>query len=812
MLFGSTFTLLAAITQVTANPAANTAANLPAANDWVTTGPDCALFAAGDLDGNGFADVVTINGNAHLCASHSVSGWKASSWEVLAEGVAQEAKFLEIVRGESGVVIEIGYEDRTARFGPTESGKWAAIADGPAREAITVSDALAISPPPFEPEAKPLLVFRGDFSNDGVLDTAALFDCQKPHSHRVVRIAIAPNPAHADQDADGLDDAKEQELGSDPFDRDTDDDGFLDGFEVNGLPRGVTGGPNLALSPLRQDVACIIAPYEGVDVAAEEKELERAAALYRAMPTRNPDGSTGISLHFRIDPVVLKDRQFGGSWFECGNAHVKPEERGLLHWMQVTPGGGGQAQQTGDMGGCGFGFAVFAHEFGHQLSLPHSGDSIPAWCPLYPSLMSYAFSYSLGGDGNAIRFSDGRFRAVALEESKLEERLPFAYPEVKYLEASPFRFTLADDGNGGTRIDWNQNGRFDDSPVSADINYGGSTHGGVRRNLGLSGSGLALAVVADRTYLVHALQNQGLTVIREYSGDEKWTDARDIQNGNTLSDPIAVGGVTEGFVFLKKRTGWRFARFDATSIDAPTDVPDALDGELSALRVGERVLLMHQASDGVLRTAWLSFGNGKATLTSWQDLELRSLVPPGLALEPQRGRIACVTSWTNSNGGRFNMRVSWLTMKGDALVLDETTWTHGEGATNHCTTRPVVTFKDKEQLCVFHTGWPGDDGLMTMWRTLRVGNLALNQGWLTNLMYDVWTLTRVPVAFVDGPRGAIFAFRWDAGDVHGMHVNDILVGHNGFGIDPEPMRDFDDGAQISLWGIRHSILTMSRLP
>ena len=32
--------------------------------------------------------------------------------------------------------------------------------------------------------------------------------------------------------------------------------------------------------------------------------------------------------------------------------------------------------------------------------------------------------------------------------------------------------------------------------------------------------------------------------------------------------------------------------------------------------------------------------------------------------------------------------------------------------------------------------------------------------------------------------------------------------HSGFGIDEKPMRDFDDGAKIGLWGIRHSILWM----
>ena len=51
---------------------------------------------------------------------------------------------------------------------------------------------------------------------------------------------------------------------------------------------------------------------------------------------------------------------------------------------------------------------------------------------------------------------------------------------------------------------------------------------------------------------------------------------------------------------------------------------------------------------------------------------------------------------------------------------------------------------------------------------------------------------------------AIFAYRWDAGG----KVNILQTAHNGFGIDAEPMRDFNDAEKISRWGIRHSIISM----
>jgi hypothetical protein len=41
-------------------------------------------------------------------------------------------------------------------------------------------------------------------------------------------------------------------------------------------------------------------------------------------------------------------------------------------------------------------------------------------------------------------------------------------------------------------------------------------------------------------------------------------------------------------------------------------------------------------------------------------------------------------------------------------------------------------------------------------------------------------------------------------------MNMVQTAFNGFGIDTEPMRDFDDGALISKWGIRHSILWMRK--
>ncbi len=619
-----------------------------------------------------------------------------------------------------------------------------------------------------------------------------------------------------------MSDADEARLGANPRDRDSDDDGLLDGWEVHGLPRGVdTGGAKL--SPLRQDVIVTVSPYEQVDRAALPPEMARVAALYQALRTTNPDGSTGLTVHFRYGPSVPADQQHGGSWQEVGNEQLPLRERGLLHWMQVTPGGGGQAAQTGDMGGCGMGFAVFAHEFGHQLGLSHTGDSNPAWCPLYPSLMSYAFSYALDGDANAIRFSDGRFRNTVLLESKLEERLPYPFDEVKYLAAHPFRFKLEADGPNGTRIDWNQNGRFDDEPVSADINYGGSTDCGIRRPLGLIGAGPALAYVGETCWLATLAHEQGGLGLQRYLGQEQWSDRIAIPESGTTTEPLMVGTATHGFVFFRRSLGWYVVRFappapttqpatqtanpPATpTIDAPVHLTDLPRADLSAGVVNGRVLLIARRDDDSLETYWLDFTD-KLVVKRGQALETRSAVPVGFAQHSGDQRVALVsTAAVNSAGAAQCMRVTWCRVAGERLVELETVWTRGEGSGNGCTSRPMVVFDAAGQLNIFHTGGQHGDGSMLVYRTRQIGNRALDEGWLTCLLYDIWTRTRVPIAFASGPQGALYGFRWDA---DGWTPNNtLLLGYNGFGLNDEPMRDFDDGEKIARYGLVHSILWM----
>ncbi|MCK6445954.1 MAG: hypothetical protein L6Q99_06125 [Planctomycetes bacterium] len=747
-----------------------------AGQTWATAGSEHSLFACHDVNKDGFDDVVVMTPQRTLLVAETVRGWKASPWKAL---------------------------DPSAWPGGLDGFERAARQPfAPAR----VSDA-----PPYEPTLAPLASFPGDLDGDGHVDTISLFRCSRPHDFLDLRVGFAPNANADDTDGDGVPNSQELALGSNPEDRDTDDDGLLDGWEVFGLPRGISIGPGNSLDPKHQDVICAVAPYEGVDLAALPAELERVKQLYAALATTNPDGTRGVRVHPRIDPVIPNAKNFGGDWGQCGNAYFAPKERGMLHWMQVTPWGGGQSSETSDMGGAGWGFAVFAHEFGHQLSLGHTGDSAPVWCPLYPSLMNYAFSYALNGDGNAIRFSDGRFRATVLEEQRLVEKLPYPHAELAYLATWPFRFTLKENGPNETLIDWNQNGRFDEQPVSADVNYGSSTNCGIRRDAGLTAAAPALGYAAGTCYLAQVVPEQGAITLKTYLGSEEWSEPRVVPDSATNGDPLLVGNAEQGFLFFRRAPHWLVARFDASSIDAPVAVNGLVGAsELGAGLVGGRILLVARSDDDSLRAFWFAHDGKAANASLAQELELRSQVAPGIAEEPGTGRIVMASAMTNSAGAPMCMRVTWFKLAGDKLVDVETKWVRGEAAGTQCSTRPSVIFDADGQLNVFHTVIAAGNGLMTGWRTRRIGNQAFDEGWLTSMLYDIWTSSRRAVSATTGPQGAIYAFRWDADGW--TKNNTILVGHNAFGIDPEPMRDFDDGEKIAKYGLVHSILWLQPEP
>ncbi|MBI5363640.1 MAG: hypothetical protein HZA53_10715, partial [Planctomycetes bacterium] len=188
-----------------------------------------------------------------------------------------------------------------------------------------------------------------------------------------------------------------------------------------------------------------------------------------------------------------------------------------------------------------------------------------------------------------------------------------------------------------------------------------------------------------------------------------------------------------------------------------------------------------------------------------RELDFESEVPPGCAWDHATDELVLAGAGTHPTGAKHALKVARFRRL--SLVKLGERWAGGANTPVGCTTRPVARFTPEGELLVFHTAGKNEKGEMTLWRTKPVARRELDDGWLVTQLYDEWTRTTVPIAFELSQQGALFAYRWNTG----YPPDDMLqVAYDGLGIDREPMRDFDDGALMAQWGIRHSILLMRR--
>ncbi|HEY8504250.1 MAG TPA: hypothetical protein VIL46_06680, partial [Gemmataceae bacterium] len=217
---------------------------------------------------------------------------------------------------------------------------------------------------------------------------------------------------------------------------DTDRDGLLDAWEVNGLDVNGDGVidldlPGMGASPLRHDLFVEVdamagrAPAPGV--------LERVVRAFAIAPVGNPDGSGGISLHVFLDetnlplvdwPAMLpefypvgaaqtRDAHFGTPAERAGgNAANILAARGLVFRYCVfgnTYNNGGSSGVARGIPGREFVVTLgafptpggtpdqqagtFMHELGHTLGLRHGGNDHVNNKPDYFSVMNYLYQF-----------------------------------------------------------------------------------------------------------------------------------------------------------------------------------------------------------------------------------------------------------------------------------------------------------------------------------------------------------------------------------------------------------------------------------
>lgn len=671
----------------------------------------------------------------------------------------------------------------------------------------------------------------GDVDKDGDSDLFQFRFGKEPHTNNDVLMYRTISPGEVDSDHDGLSNDEEDRLGSDPYKPDTAGDGLLDGWKVNGF-RGLDLKA-LGCNPREIDIICLISRFSDVDEKFVQDIFKKVVAYYKSLPVKNPDGTTGWNLHpIFLDPVTGDDMK--NPWWANRDKFLPSKWKGVVHWMQIGRGGGGQADELGDGGGCGGGgmalYATFIHEFGHQLGLPHSGFYGPDGCPVYPSLMNYPYSYTLNGSINNVGYSDGRLAKMVLTETDLDEVLPLPYEKVKFLENAPYRYRLKPNGDT-TLIDWNWNGVFGEHHVKADINYAYSTTGGRRDVVDKTQCAPWLVVHNDRAYVLFARSDKvvdpksapsvgpdrpGTLYMKRLKKPYEWEATHTINYAVVTGDPTAAsfGGK---IVVVYPSTAGILAQ----------DVED-LGQDIA---VGQPAII---SQDGSLVPSLCAFG-GKLWLFLWdpktqsttyqvlrggqskpQILPDKSSSPVGPAYDTIKHELIIGMAQDEDDAHKAHWQIRRYSMRDGKFVDSTMEWIEGPKGGAHGRSRPVVLFDpDKAngpggKISYFTLG---DHGAENPWSCCyvseQIGDKTVRGGWRTKRFYDEWTQSRSAPAAAFYGGDIIYSYRWVDGG-RGDSDNQLQVSYRASGIEPEPMGDFDDISFMRDFGIKHSILYLNR--
>jgi hypothetical protein len=237
----------------------------------------------------------------------------------------------------------------------------------------------------------------------------------------------------ADPDNDRLINLQEAQYGTDPDLADTDGDALSDFAEIFGGNFGEADFvdlPGLGADPLHRDIfveADYYANYGAGSVSLDPfpQSVSAVVNAFAAAPVMNPDGTTGINLHFivddGIDTTIYTTSQLSlsntsvSNWSEVTffkNIYFTPGREDYFHWCLFadrygSTGSSGLAERPGDdfivtLGPTYWGTATvqqesgtIMHELGHNLGLNHGGNEGANRKPNYLSVMNY--NYQLRG-------------------------------------------------------------------------------------------------------------------------------------------------------------------------------------------------------------------------------------------------------------------------------------------------------------------------------------------------------------------------------------------------------------------------------
>lgn len=254
---------------------------------------------------------------------------------------------------------------------------------------------------------------------------------------------IGTNPFNPDTDGDGLNDSEEVEIGTNPTKFDTDSDGINDYDELYATEEY----PNA--NPLQKDV------YVEVDTTfsnfwMQELQLQEPVSemknKFASAPVENPDGSTGIQLHLYFDDKVeYNSSTINQTQYKPLQKQTFDNQSSNYYHIMLTDA---DDCIKNDCGRTGSAYSeidgavvevnttheqvthVMMHELGHLLGLYNYKnpcvDSIKCDIEEYPSVMNYKTS------GEYYQYSESDWKEINNSLSK-EKKYDYCMPGEEYI-------------------------------------------------------------------------------------------------------------------------------------------------------------------------------------------------------------------------------------------------------------------------------------------------------------------------------------------------------------------------------------------
>jgi len=315
--------------------------------------------------------------------------------------------------------------------------------------------------------------------------------------------------------------------------KDSDGDGLLDDWEINGIPFTAANGDERRYildvdgdgvsdaDPMHKDLFVEIDMMTGLTFP--QASVDMVVDAFWGAPVSNPDNNEGIDLHILVDESTIQFEQVSptpGSGWPANASEIKtlyygtlveqsdPDEQALLaakakayRYCILYNSASTDIGGLGELGGDDFvifagGYAdedkaaIFMHELGHNLNLRHGGSDSVNMKPNYPSIMNYAHTYRGTWNNTTWRLDYSRERLATINEGNLDEPVSFGlggsgyYSEflVPYYGVLPeetclpgeagtprVSFALLDPASGGQDLDLDCD--RDDTELEVDLNH-----------------------------------------------------------------------------------------------------------------------------------------------------------------------------------------------------------------------------------------------------------------------------------------------------------------------------------------------------